>query len=427
MAATADERAGWRLAGIYNDQHRQDDVIRVLDGMARHEETTPRDLLRWTNVANTLHMDSALVHLYTVGLERWPADEDLVIAYGDYLTRAERQQDLERLYRTSLEASPGMRRVAFRLSALLSSQNRWTEVDSLMSNVLISSEVELRAAKGWLEAAIQRGELALAERELAELMARFPDDAGLGELLGVTQLALDRPAEARETFVRVAESDSSFRALLGLARAYLAMDSLRQAEATARAAIGRHGDSPPLANTLGRSLAQQERWADALPYLAAAARADRRNPQFSYDLGVALEQTGRYEEAAGVFRYLLQLTPDNPAVLNYLGYMLADQNMSLEEAHRFVSRAVELEPDNGAYLDSMGWVLFRMGRLQEAERYLLSALEKEGPDPVILDHVGDVSQALGKLSEARDYWTQALNADPDNERIRRKLQQGIGE
>ena len=124
MAATADERAGWRLAGIYNDQHRQDDVIRVLDVMVRHEGTSPQDLLRWTNVANTLHMDSALVHLYTVGLERWPTDEDVVIAYGDYLTRANRQQDLERLYRTALDASPGMQRVAFRLSALLISQEQ---------------------------------------------------------------------------------------------------------------------------------------------------------------------------------------------------------------------------------------------------------------------------------------------------------------
>ena len=259
-------------------------------------------------------------------------------------------------------------------------------------------------------------------------MERYPDDAGLGELLGVTQLALERPAEARETFAHVAASDSSFRALLGLSRAYLALDSLQQAEDVARAGIRRHGDSPALANTLGRALAQQKRWPESLPYLAAAARAERRNPQFSYDLGVALEQSGRYEEAAGVFRYLLQLTPDNPAVLNYLGYMLADRNMNLEEAHRFISRAVELEPDNGAYLDSMGWVLFRMGRLQEAERYLLSAIEKEGPDPVILDHIGDVRTRRWGSSVRRGVTGRKRSPPtPGNESIRRKLQQGGGE
>ncbi len=78
--------------------------------------------------------------------------------------------------------------------------------------------------------------------------------------------------------------------------------------------------------------------------------------------------------------------------MNYLGYMLADRDVRLDEAQKLISRALELEPDNGAYLDSLGWVYYRLNRLDDAEHVLVRALSKAGvsDDPTVHDHLGDV-------------------------------------
>jgi tetratricopeptide (TPR) repeat protein len=105
---------------------------------------------------------------------------------------------------------------------------------------------------------------------------------------------------------------------------------------------------------------------------------------------------------------VLDADPENSGALNYLGYMLADRNVRLEEAHKLVSKAVELEPQNGAYLDSMGWVYYRQNRLEEAADYLQRALRKISKDPTVHDHLGDVYFKQGKIREAIAQWQSSL-------------------
>ena len=95
--------------------------------------------------------------------------------------------------------------------------------------------------------------------------------------------------------------------------------------------------------------------------------------------------------------------------LNYLGYMLADQNMNLEEALNYIKRAVDIDPTNGAYLDSLGWAYFRLGKYDLAEENLTKAAQKINTDPTVHDHLGDLYQKLGKLKLAATHWERALN------------------
>ena len=96
--------------------------------------------------------------------------------------------------------------------------------------------------------------------------------------------------------------------------------------------------------------------------------------------------------------------------MNYLGYMLADRNVRLDEAYQLIQKAVDLEPDNGAYLDSLGWVYFRQGKLTEAEQFLVKAVDLTGQDPTVHDHLGDVYMKLGKTKEAIAQWTASMKA-----------------
>jgi tetratricopeptide (TPR) repeat protein len=147
--------------------------------------------------------------------------------------------------------------------------------------------------------------------------------------------------------------------------------------------------------------------------------------------GSTYERDKRYAEAEQQFKKVLASDPDHASTLNYLGYMLADQNMKLDEALSDIKRAVDLDPGNGAYLDSLGWAYFRLGKYEQAEDNLLKASQKINTDPTVHDHLGDLYQKTGRLKLAATNWERALTewnrtiaaeVDPaDPVRVQKKL------
>jgi len=147
--------------------------------------------------------------------------------------------------------------------------------------------------------------------------------------------------------------------------------------------------------------------------------------------GSTFEREKRYAEAEEQFKKVLASDPEHASALNYLGYMLADQNTKLEEALGYIKRAVDLDPANGAYLDSLGWAYFRLGKYELAEDNLLKASQKINTDPTVHDHLGDLYQKTGRLKLAATNWERALiewnrtiaaEVDPaDQARVQKKL------
>jgi tetratricopeptide (TPR) repeat protein len=150
--------------------------------------------------------------------------------------------------------------------------------------------------------------------------------------------------------------------------------------------------------------------------------ADKVSAHFM--LGAINERQKRYDQAEDEFRKALELDPDNAAVLNYYGYMLADRGLRLPEAVTMIQHAISQEPANGAYLDSLGWAFYKQNKLSEAEDYLRKAVAREGNDPTILGHLGDVYLKLGQTDRAAEIYEQALTdwqkaapADYDAEKV----------
>ena len=147
--------------------------------------------------------------------------------------------------------------------------------------------------------------------------------------------------------------------------------------------------------------------------------------------GSTFEREKRYTEAEEQFKKVVASDPEHASALNYLGYMLADQNTKLEEALGYIKRAVDLDPTNGAYLDSLGWAYFRLGKYELAEDNLLKASQKINTDPTVHDHLGDLYQKTGRLKLAATNWERALiewnrtiaaEVDPaDQTRVQKKL------
>ncbi|HEY6302847.1 MAG TPA: tetratricopeptide repeat protein [Terriglobales bacterium] len=181
-------------------------------------------------------------------------------------------------------------------------------------------------------------------------------------------------------------------------------------------------------NTRLRRFADAEQALDKAEHLSTKAE-DKEYVWFLR--GSNFERDKHYAEAEEQFKKVLASDPDHASALNYLGYMLADQNVKLEEALGYIKRAVDLDPTNGAYLDSLGWAYFRLGKFELAEENLLKASQKINTDPTVHDHLGDLYQKTGRLKLAANNWERALtewnreiaaDVDPtDPVRVQKKL------
>jgi tetratricopeptide (TPR) repeat protein len=136
--------------------------------------------------------------------------------------------------------------------------------------------------------------------------------------------------------------------------------------------------------------------------------ADSEKVNVEFMRGAMYERQKKYDLSEVAFRKVLAIDPDNAEALNYLGYMLANRGVKLDEAAKMIEKALKIEPDNGAFLDSLGWVYYQQGRYAEAEAPLLRAVQKIGMDPTVNDHLGDLYLKVGKTNEAITHWQAAL-------------------
>ena len=132
-----------------------------------------------------------------------------------------------------------------------------------------------------------------------------------------------------------------------------------------------------------------------------------------YQRGIAYERLKEWPKAEPNFRKALELLPDQPQVLNYLGYSWVDMNMNLKEGLAMIQKAVDLRPSDGYIVDSLGWAYFRMGRFDDAVREMERAVSLKPEDPVLNDHLGDAYWRVGRKLEATFQWNQARDLKPD--------------
>ncbi len=170
---------------------------------------------------------------------------------------------------------------------------------------------------------------------------------------------------------------------------------------------------------------RQQRYPEAEQFLRETLEDFVDGDRLVFQLGAVLERQGDYEEAEKMFKKVLDESPENAPALNYLGYMLADRGVRLEESLGYIQRAVALDPFNGAYLDSLGWVYFKLGQLELAEENVLKAIQGLRLTGVVYDHLGDILYSKGKRDEAIRSWKKALEQDDEElakEEVARKIE-----
>jgi tetratricopeptide (TPR) repeat protein len=278
----------------------------------------------------------------------------------------------------------------------------------------------------------QGGEdLALAYLQLAVYLApRHP--------LALMSLAdlyeqLKKPQLAINLYQRVpAESALKRNADIQLATNLDALDRTDEAKKLLEKLIaGRPADLEAV-TALGNIMRARKQFPDCAETYSKAVNLVN-NPQkpnwvLFYFRGICFERSKQWDRAEGDFKKALDLFPDQPHVLNYLGYSWVDQGINLDDGMRMIRRAVEQRPDDGYIVDSLGWAYYRINNYDEAVKQLERAIELKPEDPTINDHLGDAYYKVGRTLEAQFQWAHArdLKPEPDDlKKIEEKLKTGM--
>ncbi|MBV8091277.1 MAG: tetratricopeptide repeat protein [Alphaproteobacteria bacterium] len=253
-------------------------------------------------------------------------------------------------------------------------------------------------------------------------------------LLSDVLSAQNKPEEALAALAEIpASSPYSWSARLRVAanlemldRTEEAVAQLREMSAQAPTRAGAEMQLGDLLRSKKRFTEAVEAYDEAIRRLQAAGMPERWS--LFYSRGIALERSGQWKQSEADLLHALELKPDQPLVLNYLGYSWIDRGENLERGLQMIQKAVELRPEDGYIVDSLGWAEYRLGHYSNAVQYLEKAIELVPEDPTINDHLGDAYWQNGRPNEARFQWRRALQFGPEADEIKpieAKLDRGL--
>lgn len=210
------------------------------------------------------------------------------------------------------------------------------------------------------------------------------------------------------------------------------LDKADEAKVLLEQVAARSPDDLAPFDALGNIMRARKRYDEAIVYYSKALKIvdkpEKRHWTFHYARGTCYERTKQWSKAEADLKKAMQLSPDQPLVLNYLGYSWIDQGRNLREGLKLIKKAVSLKPDDGYIVDSLGWAYYRLGRYKDAVGQLERAVELRPDDPVLNDHLGDALWRVGREREARFQWDQALSLNPEQDeipKIKKKLAEGL--
>ncbi len=281
-------------------------------------------------------------------------------------------------------------------------------------------------------------ELSLANRGLAYLqLALYLEPTHPLALLSLADLyeAMKKPELAIAAYSRVpAELVLRRNADIQMALNLDSLDRTDEARQQLGKLIASHPDDLEGILALGNILRDRKHYPDCAEAYGKAIDLipQPTKPTWTvfYFRGICFERAKQWKQAEADLKKALELYPEQPHVLNYLGYSWIDQGVNLDEGMRLIKRAVDQRPDDGYIVDSLGWAYYRIGNYDEAIKHLERAVELKPMDPTINDHLGDAYWRVGRQLEATFQWTHArdLKPDPDDiAKIEAKLKHGLSD
>jgi len=350
----------------------------------------------------------------------------VVQSYGSFLSRQGSSNEALKIFSTFDEALP-------RHPLIVEAIN---EIKAGKKLPLLVDTPQLGAAEvlyGLGSALGRRGgeDLGLIYLQLALYLAPSHPLALLS--LGDLYEAMKKPELANKTYERVPLTSPLARnAQIQLALNLDTLDRTDEAKAHLEKLIASNPGDLEAIMALGNILRGRKQFAECADVYSRGidtiTRTEKSNWVIYYFRGICLERSKQWARAEADLKKSLELFPDQPHVLNYLGYSWIDQGINLDEGMRMIQHAVEQRADDGYIVDSLGWAYYRLGNIEEAVKQLERAVELKPEDPTINDHLGDAYWRVGRVLEARFQWSHARDLKPEPEdlaKIEAKLKSGL--
>lgn len=347
---------------------------------------------------------------------------------GSFMSRTGRKDEARKLYEAFQGSNPDGLLVEPALAAMANAPSDTRPVPDARSG-LAEALFDLGSAlhhENADEPALLFGRIALHLR----------DDLALAHLLiGDITASRDHHEEALAAYKRL-EKDPllGWTARMREADSLARMDRNDEAIAVLKDLAAERPERTDAITRLGDIYRYAKRYAEAIPaYTTALERIgtpQERHWPLLYARAMCYEKTRQWPQAEADLQAALKLRPDEPSLLNFLGYSWIDRGEHLDKARAMVERAVELRPRDGYIVDSLGWALYTLGDYEAAVAKLERAVELKPVDPTINDHLGDAYWRAGRRVEARFQWMRALRSaddDTDKAAIQAKLDKGLPE
>lgn len=443
------------LATVYADLGDNKAAAEMLRKVAE-KDPNPRSLTALAGVYEQLKDYSLAAEMLRRALDQQPGNSELRAALAEDLLFSDQLDDALKLYQEAAAEDPKDIKSELRISQIYRQKHDFVkareaadkakEIDPNDLEVqfndvyLLESEGKvpdaIKTLKGIIDATVKKTYSASERSSRASLLGT------LGEL----QRSVEQFGPAVDSFKQWADvdPDTAGRAEAEIIETYRESKDYPKAEAEADAATKKYPKDRTLSDeratvlsdlgkteaavTEARRLAEgkNDRETDltlsdiyeksknftemgkALDAAEAVSQNSQEKQDIAFRRGAMFERMKNFPEAEAEFHKVLEMNPDNDQALNYLGYMLADRNIRLDEARDMISKAVSREPNSGAYLDSLGWVYFRLNKLPEAEDKLREALRYMSRDATVHDHLAEVYFKEGKIRDAIAQWESSL-------------------
>lgn len=401
---------GWALAGM----GRTDDAMAALAPMTdRPQLGQLHDFHAGLILDQAGRSDEAWTYYQKTLEGNGPLSLRTVQVVTSFLRRAGRADEAEALIERYRTEHPGSVMVTAVLAQLKVSSTDWQPITT-------PQEGMAEALYGAASSVLQSNAFDTAMVFVRLSMLLRPDFAYGNMMIGDVLANQRRFADAVDVYAAIPHSSPiSFPVRLRLSEATEALGRADEAAAILRSLVMEYPQSPDPLVRLGDLNRRQEKWTGAADaYAQAIALSDQGEISIArwalyYSRGVALERANRWPEAEDMFFKALELEPDQPLVLNYLGYSWIDKRINLEEGTRMIEKAVSQRPGDGFIVDSLGWAYFLRGDYDRAVRELERAIELMPSDPTVNDHLGDAYWKVGRTREAEFQWQRALTLDPE--------------
>jgi tetratricopeptide (TPR) repeat protein len=348
-------------------------------------------------------------------LQLRPGWESAALARAQLETQLSAKTAIDSLS-TFVSANPGARDARLALARLLITEKRYNEARGHFDRLIKDNPDNPDVIYPVAMLALQHGDTSTGRTQLEHLLATdFPDKSTIHFFLGQLDQEQKKFDGAAEHYRQVIAGEQYITARTRLAQILLQQGKLLESRDVLRNTRGKNAaEKTQLILAESQILREAGRHNDAYIVLDGALTSQPDNPELLYEAALTAERIGKPEILETLLKHLLTLKPDHAHALNALGYSWTERNIRLPEARDLIAKALSLTPEDPFIMDSMGWVLYRQGKLPEALQTLENAYRIRA-DPEIAAHLGEVLWVLNRKDDARRILNEAIKAHPNNE------------